>query len=107
MTSLALQAGLAVQAGTVAAAGDQPVNLFGWNLGLIIGIVIVLVVVALVTPILVLAYKIGKQAPVINEALRQSYDNTRALGDLRVTIDHAVTIVGGLKRGRERLGGGD
>jgi len=35
---------------------------YGWTLGLVIGLVVVVAVVALVTPILVLAYKIGTQA---------------------------------------------
>jgi hypothetical protein len=30
--------------------------------------------------------------------------NTAPLGALRTTIDHAVTIIGGLQRGRARLG---
>ncbi|MGQ0774417.1 MAG: hypothetical protein ACT4NY_08370 [Pseudonocardiales bacterium] len=80
-------------------------NLFGWNLGFVITIVVITVVVALVAPILVLAGRIGRQAVMINEALEQSYRNTLTLGDLRQTIDHAVTIIGGLERGRARLGG--
>jgi hypothetical protein len=77
----------------------------GWNLGLIIGIIVVLAVVALVTPIIVLAYKIGKQAPRINAALQQARVNTEPLGALTTTMDHTSTIVAGLRRGRERLGG--
>ncbi|HEY4458455.1 MAG TPA: hypothetical protein VGN81_29355 [Pseudonocardiaceae bacterium] len=80
-------------------------NDFGWTLGLIIGLVIVLVVVALVTPILILANRIGKQAPQINEALQQAKDNTAPLAALSTTIEYAVGIIGGLKRGRTRLGG--
>jgi hypothetical protein len=72
---------------------------------LIIGIVVVLAVVALVTPILVLAFKIGKQAPKINTALREAETNTAPLAALATTMDHAETIVAGLRRGRERLGG--
>lgn len=77
----------------------------GWTVGLVIGLLIVVVVVALVTPILVLAYKIGKQAPQIDEALTRARHNTAALAGLNTTIDHAVTIIGGLRRGRTRLGG--
>jgi len=80
-------------------------HLFGWNLGFVIAIVVITIVVALVAPILVLAGRIGRQAVMINEALEQSYRNTLTLGDLRQTIDHAVTIIGGLERGRARLGG--
>ena len=79
--------------------------MYGWNLGLVIGIVVVLVVVALVTPILVLAYKIGRQAPRINAALQEARVNTEPLAALETTIDHASMIVAGLRRGRERLGG--
>ena len=68
---------------------------YGWTLGLVIGLVVVVVVVALVTPILVLAYKIGTQAR----------ENTAGLAGLGTTIDHATAIIGGLQRGRARLGG--
>ncbi|MGH3896836.1 MAG: hypothetical protein ACRDTA_01005 [Pseudonocardiaceae bacterium] len=87
------------------APGPAEANLFGWYLGFSIAIVVIAVVVALVAPILVLAGRIGRQAPQINEALQQSYRNTLALADLRQTIDHAEVIVGGLERGRARLGG--
>ncbi len=85
----------------VAAAG----SLFGWNLGLIIGLVVVVVVVALVTPILILAHRIGNQASRINEALTEAKANTAPLAALSTTIEYAVGIIGGLKRGRTRLGG--
>jgi hypothetical protein len=84
---------------------DGEPNLFGWNLGFAIAIVVISAVVALVAPILVLAGRIGRQAPMINEALQQSYRNTLALSELRQTIDHAEVIVAGLERGRARLGG--
>lgn len=80
-------------------------DLTGWNVGLIIGIVVVVAVVALVTPIIVLAYRIGKQAPRIDAALRRAEANTAPLAALTTTIDHAETIVAGLERGRHRLGG--
>lgn len=78
---------------------------WGWTIGLVVGLVVVVVVVALVTPILVLAYRIGHQAPRIDASLRRSRENTAGLAGLNTTIDHAVTIIGGLRRGRERLGG--
>jgi len=78
---------------------------FGWTLGWIIGIVVVLAVVALVVPILLLARSIGDEAPKINSAVGDAVRNTAPLGALRTTIEYAVTIIGGLKRGRERLGG--
>ena len=78
---------------------------FGWILGYTIGIVIVLVVVALVVPILVLAHSIGKEAPLINDQLTKAVHNTAALAGLRTTIEHATIIIGGLARGRARLGG--
>ena len=73
-------------------------------MGFIIGGVIVVVVVALVTPILLLARAIGNEAPKINEALEQAVQNTAPLGALRTTIEYAVAIIGGLQRGRARLG---
>src|SRR5262249_24154181 len=76
----------------------------GWVVGYTIGIVIVLVVVALVVPILLLAKSIGDEAPKINDALEQAVHNTAPLGALRTTIDYAVTIIGGLQRGRATLG---
>lgn len=80
-------------------------DLTGWYIGFGIGIFVVLVVVALVVPILVLASRIGKQAPAINLALQDAERNTRPLADLRTTIEHADVITAGLRRGRERLGG--
>jgi hypothetical protein len=76
----------------------------GWIVGYTIGIVIVLVVVALVVPILLLARSIGNEAPKINDALTEAVHNTAPLGALRTTIEYAVTIIGGLQRGRARLG---
>jgi hydrogenase-4 membrane subunit HyfE len=77
----------------------------GWVVGFTIGGVIVLVVVALVVPILLLARSIGNEAPKINEALAQAVRNTAPLAALRTTIEHATIIIGGLQRGRARLGG--
>ena len=76
----------------------------GWAVGYTIGIIIVLVVVALVVPILLLARSIGNDASKINDSLGEAVKNTAPLGALRTTIDHAVTIIGGLQRGRARLG---
>jgi hypothetical protein len=86
----------------VAAAGTSH---FGWVLGYVIGIVLVVVVVALVVPILLLARSIGDEAPKINAGLTDAVQNTAPLGALRTTIEYAVTIIGGLQRGRARLGG--
>jgi len=86
----------------VAAAGPSH---FGWVLGYVIGIVLVVVVVALVVPILLLARSIGDEAPKINAGLTDAVHNTAPLGALRTTIEYAVTIIGGLQRGRARLGG--
>jgi hypothetical protein len=77
----------------------------GWWIGYTIGIVIVLVVVALVVPILLLARSIGDEAPKINAALTAAVRNTAPLAALRTTIEHATIIIGGLQRGRTRLGG--
>jgi hypothetical protein len=78
---------------------------FGWILGYVIGGVVVLVVVALVVPILLLARSIGTEAPKINAALTDAVHNTAPLAALRTTIEHATIIIGGLQRGRARLGG--
>jgi hypothetical protein len=84
---------------------QEAADLSGWNLGLIIGIVVVVAVVALVTPILLLAYRIGKQAQLIDKELRRAETHTAPLAALRDTIEHAEIIVAGLRRGRTRLGG--
>ncbi|MBO0775764.1 MAG: DUF2561 family protein [Actinobacteria bacterium] len=77
----------------------------GWVIGWVIGIVLVVAVVALVVPILLLARSIGNQAPVINDSLTKAVHNTAPLAALRTTIEHATIIIGGLQRGRARLGG--
>ncbi|HTS99335.1 MAG TPA: hypothetical protein VMI33_22220 [Streptosporangiaceae bacterium] len=87
---------------TGAAAGSTAT---GWVVGYIIGILVVLVVVALVVPILLLAKSIGDEAPKINDQLTKAVGNTAPLGALRTTIEHATIIIGGLQRGRARLGG--
>jgi hydrogenase-4 membrane subunit HyfE len=89
----------------LAASAAGSFSSFGWILGYIIGGVIVLVVVALVVPILLLARSIGDEAPKINDALTEAVHNTAPLAALRTTIEHATIIIGGLQRGRERLGG--
>jgi hypothetical protein len=89
---------------SLAAAAGTTSN-FGWIVGFTIGGVVVLVVVALVVPILLLARSIGEEAPKIDTALQDSVHNTAPLGALRTTIEHATIIIGGLQRGRARLGG--
>ena len=76
-----------------------------WTIGYVIGGVVVLAVVVLVVSILVLARQIGDEAPKINAALEGAVRNTAPLGALRTTIEYATTIIGGLQRGRARLGG--
>jgi hypothetical protein len=77
----------------------------GWVVGWTIGIVLVVAVAALVTAILLLAKSIGDEAPKINDALTQAVHNTAPLAALRTTIEYATVIIGGLQRGRARLGG--
>ncbi len=77
----------------------------GWIAGYTIGTGVVAVVVALVSAILAYARSIGDEAPKINAALQDAERNTAPLGALRTTIDDANAIVGGLQRGRARLGG--
>jgi len=86
---------------TVLAAGSSST---GWVVGWTIGIVLTVVVAALVIAILWLAKSIGDEAPKINDALTEAVNNTAPLGALRTTIEYAVTIIGGLQRGRARLG---
>ena len=93
------------EASGAAAAAAATTSHFGWILGYTIGVVVVLVVVALVVPILLLARSIGNEAPKINDALSEAVTNTAPLGALRTTIEYATTIIGGLQRGRARLGG--
>jgi hypothetical protein len=89
----------------VVAAATSTTSNFGWILGFTIGGVVVLVVVALVVPILLLARSIGDEAPKIDTALQDAVHNTAPLGALRTTIEYATVIIGGLQRGRARLGG--
>jgi len=91
--------------GQLLAAAAGTTSNFGWILGFTIGGVVVLVVVALVVPILLLARSIGTEAPKIDAALTDAVHNTAPLGALRTTIEHATIIIGGLQRGRARLGG--
>ena len=77
----------------------------GWIAGYTIGTALVAVVVALVSAILAYAQSIGDEAPEINGALRDAERNTAPLAALRTTIEDADAIVGGLQRGRARLGG--
>jgi hypothetical protein len=76
-----------------------------WHVGYGIGAATVAAVVALVSAILAYARTIGDEAPDISAALRAAERNTAPLGALRTTIDDANAIVGGLQRGRARLGG--
>jgi len=89
----------------VAAASAGNFSSFGWILGYVLGGIVLIAVVALVVPILLLARSIGSEAPKINDALTDAVHNTAPLAALRTTIEHATIIIGGLQRGRERLGG--
>jgi hypothetical protein len=77
----------------------------GWVAGYSIGAGVVAAVVGLVSAILAYARSIGDEAPKINAALGDAERNTAPLGALNTTIDDANAIVGGLQRGRARLGG--
>jgi hypothetical protein len=87
------------------AAGTGSFSTFGWILGYVIGGIVLLAVLALVIPIILLARSIASEAPKINDALTEAVHNTAPLAALRTTIEHATIIIGGLQRGRERLGG--
>jgi hypothetical protein len=84
---------------------DADTHRSGWIAGYTIGTGVVAVVAALVSAILTYARLIGDEAPKINAALQHAERNTAPLGALRTTIDDANAIVGGLQRGRARLGG--
>jgi hypothetical protein len=84
---------------------DADARRAGWIAGYTIGTGVVAVVVALVSAILAYAQEIGDEAPKIGSALQDAEHNTEPLGALRTTIDDANAIVGGLQRGRARLGG--
>ena len=77
----------------------------GWLVGYLIGLVVVLAVVGLVVPILALAWRIGNQAGSILTGLEQAERNTAGLKQLNETIESALAVIAGLKRGRTRLGG--
>jgi hypothetical protein len=76
-----------------------------WTVAYVIGGIVVLAVVVLVAAILVLAKQIGDEAPKINAGLEGAVRNTAPLAALAATIEHATVIIGGLRRGRARLGG--
>lgn len=103
MTSIAYVAGILTAKPLPKAPVDN--NDTGWVIGFVMFGVVVAAVVALVLPIILLANRIGRQAPGINGSLQQSLDNTGALVGLETTIDHATEIIGGLNRARVRLGG--
>lgn len=77
----------------------------GWIAGSAIGAVVVAAVVGLVSTIVAYAQLIGDEAAEINAALKEAERNTAPLGALSTTVEDATAIVGGLQRGRARLGG--
>lgn len=77
----------------------------GWITGYAIGAAVVAVVAALVSAILGYAESIAEEAPKIKGALTAAERNTAPLAALRTTVDDESAIVGGLQRGRARLGG--
>jgi hypothetical protein len=77
----------------------------GWTTGYAIGTAVVAAVVGLVSTIVAYAQLIGDEAPRINAALKEAQRNTAPLAALSTTIEDATAIVGGLQRGRGRLGG--
>jgi len=77
----------------------------GWITGYAIGAAVVAAVAGLVSAIVGYAWSIAAEAPKINSALRDAERNTAPLGALRTTVEDASAIVGGLQRGRARLGG--
>ncbi len=89
----------------LATEASEAADLTGWDLGLLLGVIVVCAVVGLVIPILLLARKIGLQAAGIDASLQRSREHTAGLTGLNETIEHAVHVIGGLTRARTRLGG--
>ena len=87
------------------AAGTAGTSTTGWVVGYTIGIIIVLVVVALVVYPAASPVDRRRGAQDQFDALIEAVHNTAPLGALRTTIEHATIIIGGLQRGRARLGG--
>jgi hypothetical protein len=87
--------------GRASARGHQ----FGWIIGYAVGATVVAAVAALVSAVLAYAWSIADEAPKISAALKDAEANTAPLAALSTTVDDASAIVGGLQRGRARLGG--
>lgn len=79
--------------------------MFGWWLGLAIGVAVVVVVVVVVAVILVMARRIGNQAQEAVRALDEGRTNTRALWDLQEINQSAGGILEAAKAARGALGG--
>lgn len=103
MSSIAYAAGVLTAKPVPVAPVDN--NDTGWVIGFVMFGVVVAAVVALVVPILLLANKIGRQAPGINSSLAQSQEHTEGLAGLETTIASVDDIVDGLRRARVQLGG--
>lgn len=103
MSAIAYAAGVLTAKPVPVAPVDN--NDTGWVIGFVMFGVVVAAVVALVVPILLLANKIGRQAPGINSSLQESQEHTAGLAGLETTIDHVNEIVAGLNRARVTLGG--
>lgn len=103
MSAIAYAAGVLTAKPAPVAPVDN--NDTGWVIGFVMFGVVVAAVVALVVPILLLANKIGRQAPGINSSLQQSQEHTEGLAGLETTIASVEDIVDGLRRARVQLGG--
>ncbi len=88
----------------VAQSAGEP-SLFGWYLGLAIGLVIVVVVVVIVAAILSSAARINRQARDATAALDASYRNTIPLWDVARTNQSLARIVEQARAARIALGG--
>ena len=76
-----------------------------WVTAIILGFVVVLAVAALLSILIWLVKIIDRRVVQIGGTLQAAADNTAPLGALRTTIEYATVIIGGLQRGRARLGG--
>lgn len=79
--------------------------LTGWYVGFIISAVTISLVVVLVSMLLVLVRKIGRQALQIEQALEESRANTEAMWEVGLVNDTLGEIIGHATALRRQLGG--
>jgi len=81
------------------------VVLTGWYVGFVIAAVTISAVVVLVSMLLVLARRIGRQALLIEQSLEESRENTEGLWEVGIVNDAIGDIIGHATTLRRQLGG--